>query len=710
MHLHPAPSAAAVLTLCAALLASPASAQPVINSINHDTLPRSGRIALTGTGFGAGGGNSRVEIGGLPALAAAWTAGRIVAYVPEGAPVGSSTVKVIAGGQASNEVPLEVTLRQRDGRVRWTFEAAADDMWFRPARAPDGTLYIHTSGGVVYAISPDGALKWIASALWFPYIPPTAGPDGTVYCGSIQTITAISPEGQIDWTYIDQSAQGLQNAITVGPDGHLHGAYTFGPGAISLTTAGAYRWSNTGNPAMYEYGGTGNRTIFGPSEAGGPVDQVYIGMDLRGNNRLYAFDIDSGDERWAVPVGPNGYGAEPTIGSDGTVYTPDFIAAGVGWNIQALDPSDGHTKWYFDGDFISGCTDLAIGPDDTLYYARDLGHLEALDTGSRSRRWHNFTGNVLGRPEITPDAELLVLGGVVTYGDLGFIRAYSTGDGQEMWSVTLPGEIYPGSRFVPVDSPLITPDGATAYVSTVMLGGSADPHSLLYAVDTSTALDCDDDGVLDADDNCECTYNPDQEDRDGDGIGDACDDFVQADDCADATQICPGFHEGNTFGASPDGESTCSPFPDSNKDVWYAYTPATSGQVTVSGCGSPYLFYLSAHTGCPGTPQNEVACDEDSCDGFMPELSFLAQAGQTYFIRVNGYGIAQIDYSFTLSGPDCGAPCPADFNADGAVNTLDVLSFLNAWSAGDPAADFNGDGAVNTLDVLAFLNAWSAGC
>ena len=55
-------------------------------------------------------------------------------------------------------------------------------------------------------------------------------------------------------------------------------------------------------------------------------------------------------------------------------------------------------------------------------------------------------------------------------------------------------------------------------------------------------------------------------------------------------------------------------------------------------------------------------------------------------------------------------PCDADFNGDGSVNTLDVLAFLNAWSAGDPAADFNGDGSINTLDVLAFLNAWSAGC
>lgn len=55
-------------------------------------------------------------------------------------------------------------------------------------------------------------------------------------------------------------------------------------------------------------------------------------------------------------------------------------------------------------------------------------------------------------------------------------------------------------------------------------------------------------------------------------------------------------------------------------------------------------------------------------------------------------------------------PCPADFNGDHAVNTLDVLAFLNAWAARDPRADFNHDGAVNTLDVLAFLNAWAAGC
>ncbi len=55
-------------------------------------------------------------------------------------------------------------------------------------------------------------------------------------------------------------------------------------------------------------------------------------------------------------------------------------------------------------------------------------------------------------------------------------------------------------------------------------------------------------------------------------------------------------------------------------------------------------------------------------------------------------------------------PCPADFNGDTVVNTLDVLAFLNAYTSGDPRADFNGDTVVNTLDLLAFLNSFTAGC
>lgn len=79
--------------------------------------------------------------------------------------------------------------------------------------------------------------------------------------------------------------------------------------------------------------------------------------------------------------------------------------------------------------------------------------------------------------------------------------------------------------------------------------------------------------------------------------------------------------------------------------------------------------------------------------------------GPTYLGGACGWNIDDVE----ILAVDL-APCPPDFNDDGAVDTRDVVSFLNAWAAGDPEADFNSDGAVNTLDVLAFLNAWAAGC
>jgi len=56
------------------------------------------------------------------------------------------------------------------------------------------------------------------------------------------------------------------------------------------------------------------------------------------------------------------------------------------------------------------------------------------------------------------------------------------------------------------------------------------------------------------------------------------------------------------------------------------------------------------------------------------------------------------------------APCPADFNADGAVNSQDFFDFLNQFFALSMNSDFNRDGAVNSQDFFDFLNAFFAGC
>jgi hypothetical protein len=63
-------------------------------------------------------------------------------------------------------------------------------------------------------------------------------------------------------------------------------------------------------------------------------------------------------------------------------------------------------------------------------------------------------------------------------------------------------------------------------------------------------------------------------------------------------------------------------------------------------------------------------------------------------------------YKFSPEGGDC----YADFNGDGSVDTRDVIAFLNAWNADDPASDCDENGVIDTRDVICFLNGWTAGC
>jgi hypothetical protein len=149
---------------------------------------------------------------------------------------------------------------------------------------------------------------------------------------------------------------------------------------------------------------------------------------------------------------------------------------------------------------------------------------------------------------------------------------------------------------------------------------------------------------------------------------------------------------------------------------------ATQGGVAITGTlnsqpGHAYALEFFASPTCDPTGYGEGAVYlgtvEVSTDGqgnaaFQADLGAGANPGDA--ITATATDLSTGNTSEFSACITAAGGCPADFNADGQVNTLDVLAFLNAWSAGDPAADFNGDGSVNTLDVLAFLNAWSAGC
>ncbi|HVU64815.1 MAG TPA: GC-type dockerin domain-anchored protein, partial [Phycisphaerales bacterium] len=69
-----------------------------------------------------------------------------------------------------------------------------------------------------------------------------------------------------------------------------------------------------------------------------------------------------------------------------------------------------------------------------------------------------------------------------------------------------------------------------------------------------------------------------------------------------------------------------------------------------------------------------------------------------------------ISVSLARYGLGINAACPADVDCSGALSTLDIFAFLDAWFTGDSTADFNGADGVSTQDIFDFLNAWFVGC
>lgn len=107
------------------------------------------------------------------------------------------------------------------GAALWNYDAVSGTETRRlrssPAIAPDGTIYFGSKVDVgiqvrIYALKPDGTLKWIfeptdlkaGSALndYDCYSSPTIGADGTIYIGcENRYLYALNPDGTVQWKY-----------------------------------------------------------------------------------------------------------------------------------------------------------------------------------------------------------------------------------------------------------------------------------------------------------------------------------------------------------------------------------------------------------------------------------------------------------------------------------------------------------------------------
>jgi outer membrane protein assembly factor BamB len=367
------------------------------------------------------------------------------------------------------------------GTVAWRFEVLANYISHRADVGRDGTVYFNDSSGFLYALTPEGALRWVYDGQSVGSAGPTVvGRDGTIYFGLSSpdaAVHAVNPDGTRKWVFLAPDSQGVIGGPGVGPDGNVYAVFDIGGdiGAVSLTPDGTLRWNNLGSPRIAEFGQVGRELPFG----GG---NFYFTSTYYGD--VYAFDLATGAQQAFANAGTADQAA---ASRNGILYVP------TGLRLNAYTRTL-QFRWAFFGDVGTVTNDHTapdIGPDGNIYISRNLSELWSLTPRSSGPIVNWFVPSLLAGgpipgPIVSPTNEIILMGGQTTYGRPGLIQAFSTADGALLFQINIPKEP-DGTCAVPYARARFTRAGNRAYIPAAQLCEVPDQyHSWLYAIDIVT--------------------------------------------------------------------------------------------------------------------------------------------------------------------------------------------------------------------------------
>ena len=218
-----------------------------------------------------------------------------------------------------------------------------------PAIDENGIIYVGTVWAMpnyMYAVfSNNGTRKWRYKTGNHITSSPAIGDDGTIYFGDWNGyIHAVYPNGTMKWKY--KTGDVITGSPAISPDGTIYcGSHDDRVYAL-YPNNGTVKWSfNTGS---WVHG----------SPSIGSDGTVYVGSD---NGKLYALYPNNGTEIWRCSVGATQ--CSPAIDENGTLYVGVFEE-----KFHAVYPN-GTKKWTFNaGGRMWLGSSSAISVDETIYF------------------------------------------------------------------------------------------------------------------------------------------------------------------------------------------------------------------------------------------------------------------------------------------------------------------------------------------------------
>ncbi|MBX7135625.1 MAG: PQQ-binding-like beta-propeller repeat protein [Fimbriimonadaceae bacterium] len=445
-------------------------------TIEPASASRSGLVRLRGSRFSS---VAEVRIGGLRAAIAQKQDNLIECFVPEGVALGPASVQLWGSPSPKRVVRYaSMTVVAKEvlgGRFRWRVKLPDQYISTRPALGPDGTVYAIGNFGHVYAVSPSGALKWVAS--------PSGGvggvvdvlPNGNVVVGGgggggVQALSSV--DGSQLWSFSLNTP--LVAGPSVGPDGNIYavddsrwsqdviGAFILSPTGQLLWSGGKYYRRGGGwTPQEIKFGG-GNAYFW--SDYSSTCDTAVLGG-------MNAIGIGGG-LRWRVE---DGVGILPDSGPNGGVslFRPSTIEGrnangGLLWS-QPL------------GNFGQPQDEAVVASDGRTYFRTSNSRLHSISPTGQVI-FTKILGGVVSNHVVRPDASQIALQFQPNFGVPALIQGYDR-SANLLWSEQLPVEN--GTTIVCYNHMAYDPTGTTLFFGTVgAYTAQYEAHCYLYALNS----------------------------------------------------------------------------------------------------------------------------------------------------------------------------------------------------------------------------------